>query len=226
MAEKENKRNYWLKLKKNFFQQHQIKVLKSLPNGRLYALIYLELMAESTSHDGELRYSKMLPYDIITLSAVIDEDKDNVEKAIETLVNLELVEILDDGTIYLNEVNKMIGSAADNDNANRQRRFREKKKQEKLLCYESVIKNNESIEYRDKSIEYRDKNIEEEEYKREVQRYIECGFDEKIINKAMEMLSKYDKTPRNFKLAIDILTNDNIANKKGYLYECIRKEQK
>ena len=67
-------------------------MLKSLPNGRLYALIYLELMAESTSHEGELRYSQMLPYDIITLSAVIDEDKDNVEKAIETLINLELID--------------------------------------------------------------------------------------------------------------------------------------
>lgn len=99
-----------MKLKKDFFQQHQIKVLKSLPNGRLYALIYLELLAESTTHNGELRYSQMLPYDTVTLSAVIDEDKDNVEKAIETFVNLELVEILDDGTIYMLEINRLIGS--------------------------------------------------------------------------------------------------------------------
>lgn len=146
-----DKKFYWLKLKKNFFQQHQIKVLKSLPNGRLYALIYLELMAESTSHNGELRYSQMLPYDTVTLSAVIDEDKDNVEKAIETFVKLELAEILDDGTIFLNEVQKMIGSAVDNDNANRQRRFRERQKEAQLPCYEPVTKNNESIEIRDKS---------------------------------------------------------------------------
>lgn len=110
MASNDNKRYYWLKLKKDFFQQHQIKVLKSLPNGRLYALIYLELLAESTTHNGELRYSQMLPYDTVTLSAVIDEDKDNVEKAIETFVNLELVEILDDGTIYMLEINRLIGS--------------------------------------------------------------------------------------------------------------------
>lgn len=110
MANNDNKRYYWLKLKKDFFQQHQIKVLKSLPNGRLYALIYLELLAESTTHNGELRYSQMLPYDTVTLSAVIDEDKDNVEKAIETFVNLELVEILDDGTIYMLEINRLIGS--------------------------------------------------------------------------------------------------------------------
>ena len=124
MAEK---KYYWLKLKKDFFQQHQIKVLKSLPNGRLYALIYLELMAESTSHEGELRYSQMLPYDIITLSAVIDEDKDNVEKAIETLINLELIEILDDGTIFMREIEKLIGS--ETRSAVEKRKYREKQKQ-------------------------------------------------------------------------------------------------
>lgn len=154
-----DKKFYWLKLKKDFFQQHQIKVLKSLPNGRLYALIYLELMAESTSHNGELRYSKLIPYDIITLSAVLDEDKDNVEKAIEILKNLELLEILDDGTIYMNEVSRMIGSASNNDNANRVRNFREKQKELALQnVMTDITKDNESIEYRVKSKENRVKN--------------------------------------------------------------------
>lgn len=149
MAGNDNKRYYWLKLKKDFFQQHQIKVLKSLPNGRLYALIYLELMAESTSHEGELRYSKMLPYDTVTLSAVIDEDKDNVEKAIETLINLELVEILDDGTIYLREIEKLIGSETGQTI---------RKREAKLNVGKSVVKN--TLEYRDKSKEIRDKSID------------------------------------------------------------------
>ena len=148
MADNDKKRFYWLKLKKDFFQQHQIKVLKSLPNGRLYALIYLELMAESTSHDGELRYSQLLPYDIITLSAVIDEDKDNVEKAIETLINLELVEVLDDGTIYMREIEKLIGSETGQTI---------RKREAKLNSGKFLVKN--TLEYRDKSIENRDKNI-------------------------------------------------------------------
>lgn len=110
MAANDSKRYYWLKLRKDFFQQHQMKVLKALPNGRLYALIYLELLAESTTHNGELRYSELMPYDIITLATVIDEDKDNVEKAIQTFIKLELVEILDDRTIFMREISKLIGS--------------------------------------------------------------------------------------------------------------------
>lgn len=149
MAETDSKRFYWLKLKKDFFQQHQIKVLKSLPNGRLYALIYLELMAESTSHEGELRYSKLLPYDIITLSAVIDEDKDNVEKAIDTLEKLELVEILDDGTVYMNQVARLIGSETGQTI---------RKRQAKLGGGKSYLKNTQ--ENRAKSLEKRVKNKE------------------------------------------------------------------
>lgn len=152
MADNDKKRFYWLKLKKDFFQQHQIKILKSLPNGRLYALIYLELLAESTSHDGELRYSKMLPYDIITLSAVIDEDKDNVEKAIETLINLELVEVLDDGTIFMREIERLIGS--ETGKAERMRDYRERKKLDNATLLPQC-----SLENRDKSSENRDKNI-------------------------------------------------------------------
>ena len=144
MAERDSKRFYWLKLKKDFFQQHQIKVLKSLPNGRLYALIYLELLAESTSHEGELRFSQMLPYDTVTLSAVIDEDKGNVEKAIEILINLELIEILDDGTLFMREIERLIGSETGQTI---------RKREAKLGGGKSVVKN--TLEYRDKSIDIR-----------------------------------------------------------------------
>lgn len=123
MAENDSKRYYWLKLKKDFFQQHQMKVLKSLPNGRLYALIYLELLAESTSHEGRLRYSDTLPYDVVTLASVIDEDKDNLENAIKVLRQLELLDVLSDETIYLQEVNKLIGS--ETFGAERKREYRE-----------------------------------------------------------------------------------------------------
>lgn len=125
MADNDSKRYYWLKLKKDFFQQHQMKVLKSLPNGRLYALIYLELLAESTSHEGRLRYSDTLPYDVVTLASVIDEDKDNLENAIKILQKLELLEVLSDETIYLQEVNKLIGS--ETFGAERKREYRENK---------------------------------------------------------------------------------------------------
>lgn len=152
MAANDKKKYFWLKLKKDFFQQHQIRVLKALPNGRLYALIYLELLAESTSHEGELRFSKMLPYDNVTLAAVIDEDPDNVKAAIDTFVFLELAEILDDGTIFMTEIQHLIGS--ETGQAQRRRESRAKIKEVQMGTNE--VQN--TLENRDKSIEIRDKN--------------------------------------------------------------------
>lgn len=146
MSANDNKRYFWLKLNKDFFHGYKIKVLKSLPNGRLYALIYLELLAESTSHNGELRFSELLPYDTVTLAAVLDEDKDNVEKAIETLIKLELVEIIDDGTLYMREITRLIGSETGQTKRKREARLDGGKSYPKI-----------TLENRDKSTEIRDK---------------------------------------------------------------------
>lgn len=155
MSANDNKRYYWLKLKKDFFQQHQIKVLKALPNGRLYALIYLELLAESTSHEGELRYSQLMPYDVVTLASVIDEDKDNLEKAIETLIKLELVEIIDDGTIFMREIQRLIGSETGQTIRKREAKIEGGK------SYPQI-----TLENRDKSKENRKKEIYKERFKK------------------------------------------------------------
>lgn len=155
MAENDNKRYFWLKLKKDFFQQHQIKILKSLPNGRLYALIYLELLAESTSHEGELRYSDTIPYELNTLACVIDEDIDNVRCAIDALIKLELIEIEDDKTIFMREIQKLLGS--ESHSAERMREWR-KNKQISDVSHCDNLSQNCHLEYRDKSKEYRDKN--------------------------------------------------------------------
>lgn len=140
-----NKKFYWLKLKRDFFKRHDIKIIESMPNGKDYILFYLKLLCESVDHEGNLRFSEQIPYNENMLSTITDTNIDIVRSAIKVFSQLEMMEILDDGTYYMNEVQKMIGSAADNDNANRQRRFREKQKELALPDrYGSVTKNNES----------------------------------------------------------------------------------
>lgn len=210
MAENDSKRYYWLKLKKDFFQQHQIKVLKSLPNGRLYALIYLELLAESTSHEGELRYSKLLPYDIITLSAVIDEDKDNVEKAIETLINLELIEMLDDGTIFMREVQKLIGSETGQTI---------RKREAKLNNGKSVVKH--TLEYRDKSKEIRDKRLDKRDIEEGIQKLVSLGMYEEV-DKLKKYVDRYEPNFEEYKKIEDAVFNYSIRNLDAYVEKIMK----
>lgn len=166
----EQKRYYWLKLRKDFFQSQQIRILEGMPNGKEYAYFLLKLMAESISAEGRLRLTDTIPYSEEMLAALTNTNVDIVRAAVQAFQALGLVQLMDDGTYYMTEVEKMIGSAADNDNAERQRRFKERKKAEALQKvtednnqpllerYSSVTKSNESIEYRDKSKEIRDKS--------------------------------------------------------------------
>ena len=148
---------YWLKLKRDFFKRHDIRIIESMPNGKDYILFYLKLLCESVDHEGKLRFSEQIPYNEDMLATITNTNVDVVRSAIKVFTELQMMEILDDGTVFMTEVQKMIGSFADNDNANRQRRFRERKKELALQeRYASVTKNNES-----KSIEIeKEKDIE------------------------------------------------------------------
>ena len=146
------KRYYWLKLPKDYFKRHDIKFIKTLPNGRDIALFYIELMAESVDHDGSLRFSPGIPYSNEMLASVTDTPVDIVDVSMKTLKDLGLVEISEDGTIIIPKVIKMIGSASDTDEARRQRRCRERKKEERdkmsqknvTSVTDDVTNNNES----------------------------------------------------------------------------------
>ena len=140
-----DKKFYWLKLKKDFFKRHDIRIVEAMPNGKDYILFYLKMLLESIDHEGQLRFSETIPYNEEMLSIVTNTNVDIVHRAMEIFIELNMVDVYDDKTIYMTEVQSLIGSAADNDNANRVRRCREKKKQLLLQnVTDDVTKCNES----------------------------------------------------------------------------------
>ena len=141
-----NGKYYWLKLKKDFFKRHDIRIIEAMPNGKDYILFYLKLLVESVDHEGQLRFSDTIPYNADMLSVITNTNVDIVKSALKVFTELKMIEVLDDCTIYMNEVSKMIGSAADNDNAIRQQRFRDNQKASKMGIPDvSVTKNNVSV---------------------------------------------------------------------------------
>lgn len=162
---------YWLKLQKDFFKQNNIRIIEAMPNGKEYVLFYMKLLCEGLSHDGILCYKESIPYNEEMLSAITNTNIDIIRSAVKLFSSMGLLELLDDGTYYLREVEEMTGKCSNNSNANRQRRFREKQKQELLAEHnatvtkrnalvthtvtEPVTNDNESIEYRDKRLDNR-----------------------------------------------------------------------
>ena len=106
----EQKKFYWLKLKRDFFKRHDIRIIEAMPNGKDYILFYLKLLLESIDHEGSLRFSETIPYNEEMLAVITNTNIDIVRSAMKLFMELKMMEIYDDSTIYMNEVQKLIGS--------------------------------------------------------------------------------------------------------------------
>lgn len=131
MADNDKKKYYWLKLQNDFFKRHEIKVVEAMPNGKDYVLFYLKLLCESTSHNGELRFSDTIPYSLEMLSAITNTNIDIIKSAIQIFQKLEMMDVYDDGTIFMLEVENMLG--IETGSAIRKRAYREGLKETLLL---------------------------------------------------------------------------------------------
>lgn len=138
----DGKKFYWLKLKRDFFKRHDIRIIEEMPNGKDYVLFYLKLLLESIDHEGSLRFSDTIPYNEQMLSVITNTNVDIVRSAMKLFIELQLIEIFDDKTIYMGEVEKMIGS--ESESAERMRRLRQR--QQASLCDGNVQKSDIEIE--------------------------------------------------------------------------------
>ena len=130
----EDKKFYWLRLKKDFFKRHDIQIIESMPDGKEYVLFYLKLLCESIDHNGMLRFSDDIPYSEDMLATITNTDKQIAYDALGHFFDLGMVEILEDGTFYLKQVESMIGQAEQDEHTRESTRqrvkaYRERKKQ-------------------------------------------------------------------------------------------------
>jgi len=116
---------YWLKLKRDFFKRHDTRIIEAMENGEKYILFYLKLLVESIDHSGNLRFSDTIPYNEKMLATITNTDIDIVRTAVKVFAELELMEQLDDGTLYMNQVCSMIG--AETKFAEQKRKYRQAK---------------------------------------------------------------------------------------------------
>ena len=68
----DNKKYYYLRLKDNFFDSDELKILESMKDGYLYSNILLKLYLRSLKNDGKLVFNDRIPYsaDMLSLSLI------------------------------------------------------------------------------------------------------------------------------------------------------------
>lgn len=139
--EEKDKRYYWLRLKRDFFKRHDIQIIESQPNGKDYVLFYLKLLVESVDHMGSLRFSDTIPYNEHMLATITNTNIDIVRAAMKVFTELKMIDVLSDQTIYMNEIENLIGS--ESYWAEKKRLYRDK--QEELgQCPQNVLEVSEA----------------------------------------------------------------------------------
>lgn len=109
----QNKRYYWLKLKNDFFEGDEINWLEEQENGAVYTLFYLKLCLRSLRSDGVLmrRVGKMeIPYDTKKLADITGTPLPAAETAMALLTSAGLVEVQENGALFMPQMEDMTGS--------------------------------------------------------------------------------------------------------------------
>ena len=147
----ENKKYYWLKLPKDFFEDKAIKKLRSIAGGDTYTIIYLKMLLKTLEDDGKFVYEGIEDNIIDEIALDIDEKEEDVSVAINYLIKKGLM-ICTDNEAELTRMHEMIGS--ETENAKRVRKHRLLQSNAKLLqsnadvteCNSDVMQWNTDIE--------------------------------------------------------------------------------
>ena len=127
----DNRKYYYLKLKEGFFESEEIKILESMKDGYIYSNILLKLYLRSLRNEGRLMYRNVIPYTPEILATLVGHQVGTVEKALDVFKKLELIEVLDNGAIYMMDIQNYIGKSSTE--ADRQRAYYNRVKDEKAL---------------------------------------------------------------------------------------------
>lgn len=147
MEEKNSGRYFYLMLKENFYDSDDMVLLESMENGYLYSNILLKLYLKSLKDKGKLMYKDRIPYNIEMLAKLTRHNVDIVRRAIEIFQQMGIIEILDNGAIFMLDIENYIGKSSTE--ADRRRKYDRRiaeEKQKLLSCEKSCEKSHEHIE--------------------------------------------------------------------------------
>lgn len=125
----DNQKYYYMRLKESFFDDDAIKILEAMPDGYLYSNILLKLYLKSLKFNGRLMYNDRIPYNATVLATLTSHSVGTVEKALEIFEQLGLIEVLDNGAIYMLDIQNYIGKTTTE--ADRKREYRNRIEDEK-----------------------------------------------------------------------------------------------
>lgn len=134
----DNKKYYYIRLKENFFDSDEIKLLESIPDdGYKFSNILLKMYLKSLKYNGRLMFNEKIPFNAEMLATVTGHSVGDVTRAIEMFQKFGLIEVMESGEIYMLDIQSFIGkTSTEADRIKAYRRNIENKKQQGVQMYD------------------------------------------------------------------------------------------
>lgn len=186
----DSKKYYYLKLKEGFFESDEIKILESMKDGYIYSNILLKLYLKSLRNEGRLMYRNVIPYTPEILATLVGHQVGVVEKALQVFEKLGLTETLDNGAIYMMDIQNFIGKSSTE--ADRQRAYYNKVQVEKEQLKEISEQDVKELPEMDQE-KTEAESVEETKAKKEntMQLFLRLAPEYKISDILQEKLSQW-----------------------------------
>ena len=127
----DNRKYYYLKLKESYFDEDAIVLLESMQDGMLYSNILLKLYLKSLKNGGKLQLAENIPYTAQMIATITRQQVGTVERALQIFMKLGLVEPLQNGALYMSNIELLIGQSSTE--GERKRRARRALQEQKAL---------------------------------------------------------------------------------------------
>ena len=108
----DNRKYYYLKLKESYFDEDAIVLLESMQDGVLYSNILLKLYLKSLKNGGKLQLDENIPYTAQMIATITRQQVGTVERALQIFMKLGLVEPLQNGALYMSNIELLIGQSS------------------------------------------------------------------------------------------------------------------
>lgn len=225
----DNKKYYYLKLVDNFYERDEMIILESMSDGYMYSNILLKLYLRSLKNEGKLMVNDRIPYNSTMLANVTRFPVAVIEKAIGLFRDLGLIEVLDNGAIYMLDIQNYIGTSSTE--ADRKRAYRKKIEAEKKAlghlsqkCPDKTPPETE-IETKIELETELEKDIEIEQHIEKADDVVSIFFPQLDNKNIKAIVDIFNKTKRNIYYLIEklLITYDSgkISNKTGYIIKAL-----
>ncbi len=115
-------KNFWLQLETGFFDRTEIRCLETYSNGNEIVILYLKLMAKAIPGDGYLSLGYEVAINETLISSITNIPVETVMECLPILLQMKLVSLIDNYTIFIADTKDRVGSAKRSSNNSRYNR--------------------------------------------------------------------------------------------------------